>query len=772
MSDDVLITPASRKIEFKDSAGNVDGKIELDANGNLNITSPGGDIGLGDATADVYIGDGTNNVDIVFEQNGEIRGLTGRTLTLGQSDSNVTVTAQNFTANGLSYPTSDGTNGQVLTTNGSGTLSFSTASGGISNVVEDTTPQLGGDLDANGNNIDLDGNRLIIDADGDTYIEASSSGSSLDDYFEITMGGTPRFFFNSSMFGPRTGQTGTVLGSSTQSWYFAYLTYVFATQVQATTHQVYSGGSVLFSGSGLNSYSTTLNAATASAARTITLPNATGTIPVFSTAPTSAITDGTNGQVLTTDGSGGLSFQDAGGSTSLSAINTAITSSTDNTNLGTNSSAGGGSYNTTYGYNAGNDLDSGSSGNTILGAYAGDEITGGDENTAVGMSALGRLQGGSSNVAIGRLAMFNTVSSSQNVALGHEAGRYIGGGSNVAVGRQALYGDSGGATGIANTSVGEQTLKAVTSAQYNSAFGQAAGLSLTTGNENTFLGEGSGSQITTGSKNVILGGYNGNSGGLNIQTSDNNVVLSDGDGNIRQYINSSGFVGIGMTSPGAMIDVKSSGSNTQIAGFDSSLSGAGAFDIREGLNGEVFLQGINSSGTETIRLRPNSASDSFLNIGNLGIGNTSPSYKLDVTGDINFTGTLRQNGTAVESAPTPNYNSNTGSTSSSGSSGNFNVTSTTITPSSTSSRILVIATYRVSDGGNPASFTSRIKRGSTDLGVGLGTNLHNYGQTEAVSNVVIDHPNSTSQQTYNANISWSGGSSPSSSASIVAIEIH
>lgn len=96
MSDDVLITPASRKIELKDNGGNVDGKIELDANGNLNITSPGGDIGIGDPTADVYIGDGTNNIDIVFEQNGEIRGLTGRTLTLGQSDSNVTVTAQNF----------------------------------------------------------------------------------------------------------------------------------------------------------------------------------------------------------------------------------------------------------------------------------------------------------------------------------------------------------------------------------------------------------------------------------------------------------------------------------------------------------------------------------------------------------------------------------------------------------------------------------------------------------------------------------------------------
>src|SRR5210317_1431112 len=34
-----------------------------------------------------------------------------------------------LTASGITYPTSDGTNGQVLTTDGSGTLSFSTVSG-------------------------------------------------------------------------------------------------------------------------------------------------------------------------------------------------------------------------------------------------------------------------------------------------------------------------------------------------------------------------------------------------------------------------------------------------------------------------------------------------------------------------------------------------------------------------------------------------------------------------------------------------------------------
>jgi len=96
---DVLITPASGKIEFFDATDTLDAKIELDAFGNLNITSPGGDISIGDTTADVYIGDGINNIDIVFEQNGAIRGLTGVTLTLGAADSFVQ-TAAGLTVNG------------------------------------------------------------------------------------------------------------------------------------------------------------------------------------------------------------------------------------------------------------------------------------------------------------------------------------------------------------------------------------------------------------------------------------------------------------------------------------------------------------------------------------------------------------------------------------------------------------------------------------------------------------------------------------------------
>jgi len=39
--------------------------------------------------------------------------------------------------------------------------------------------------------------------------------------------------------------------------------------------------------------------------------------------------------------------------------------------------------------------------------------------------------------------------------------------------------------------------------------------------------------MTTGSKNTILGAFSGNQGGLDIRTSNNHIVLSDGDGNPR-----------------------------------------------------------------------------------------------------------------------------------------------------------------------------------------------------------------------------------------------
>ena len=54
-----------------------------------------------------------------------------------------------ITIAGITYPTADGTAGQVMYTDGLGQLAFKNDDPGITSVVEDLTPQLGGDLDVN-----------------------------------------------------------------------------------------------------------------------------------------------------------------------------------------------------------------------------------------------------------------------------------------------------------------------------------------------------------------------------------------------------------------------------------------------------------------------------------------------------------------------------------------------------------------------------------------------------------------------------------------------
>ena len=143
-------------------------------------------------------------------------------------------------------------------------------------------------------------------------------------------------------------------------------------------------------------------------------------------------------------------------------------------------------------------------------------LTGGYANASqlnvsgVATISQGRIQAdGSSNLRFG------------NIAAGSGSGR------NIAIGDQVLYSLSGGQG--RNIGIGELSYYDTTSGQYNIGLGIQAG-----------------QKITTGNYNVILGGYDGQTG-LDIRTSSNNVVIADGQGNIRQYINSSGNVGIKTT---------------------------------------------------------------------------------------------------------------------------------------------------------------------------------------------------------------------------------
>ena len=191
--------------------------------------------------------------------------------------------------------------------------------------------------------------------------------------------------------------------------------------------------------------------------------------------------------------------------------------------------------------------------NTAVGAQASNANTSGQNNTAVGYTALRQNASGQGNVAVGAFANYFATGANFNTAIGNRALYLAYGSDNVAVGAYALEGANTAtestavgtsalsqAEGSGSVGVGYNSFFSSTTGTYNTGLGWRTGRSVTTGASNTFVGKSSGELITTGSKNTILGAYNGNQGSLDIRTSDNNIVLSDGDGNPRIRVNSSG----------------------------------------------------------------------------------------------------------------------------------------------------------------------------------------------------------------------------------------
>lgn len=141
-------------------------------------------------------------------------------------------------------------------------------------------------------------------------------------------------------------------------------------------------------------------------------------------------------------------------------------------------------------------------------------------NTVLGSGALTTNSTGSGNTVVGYQALYSNVTTNNNTAVGYLAGY---------------------------SAIGISTI-----ASDNTFIGARAGTSVTSGRKNTFIGNtiasagGCGSAVTTGNSNVIFGGYTGSAVPISA-TNSNYIVLSDGDGNVRQTIDSSGNVGIGTT---------------------------------------------------------------------------------------------------------------------------------------------------------------------------------------------------------------------------------
>ena len=190
------------------------------------------------------------------------------------------------------------------------------------------------------------------------------------------------------------------------------------------------------------------------------------------------------------------------------------------------------------------------------------------------------LTGGTANAASLNVSGIATISAGRiqadagsNLRFGNLPAGSGSSGRNIAIGDQVLYSLSGGSG--RNIGIGELSYYDTTSGQYNIGLGMNAG-----------------QKITSGSYNVIIGGYNGQTG-LDIRTSSNNVVIADGQGNIRQYINSSGNVGIKTTLASEALTVSGVVSATSFYGTLNAGQLTGVLPVLDGSN----LFGVTAAGS-------------------------------------------------------------------------------------------------------------------------------------------------------------------------------
>jgi len=351
------------------------------------------------------------------------------------------------------------------------------------------------------------------------------------------------------------------------------------------------------------------------------------------------ITGGYSSNVLTTDGSGNLSWGNA----------TTLVSAATPTTLGTlygmpcSTTA---TANTGVGYQALNSVTTGTN-NTAIGWQALRSNTSGSNNTALGISAMYSNTIGNCNTALGICAMYCNTIGCYNTAVGTNAMILnTTGGCNTAVGVSAMYSNTTGrnntavgvsamstnTTGINNTAVGVNAMYNNTTGSYNTALGISAMYSNTTGcnntaigccalwnnttgSFNTAIGSCSGISISTGSYNLILG----SNSGAGIATTNCNVLISDGSGNVAVLFN-----GCGSLSFGANAGVY--GTAGQVL-YTQGTVGApywGALPVAAAFNGGTITCGLTisnatvSTSTTTGALVVNSGGAGI--VGNLNVG--------------------------------------------------------------------------------------------------------------------------------------------------------
>jgi hypothetical protein len=250
------------------------------------------------------------------------------------------------------------------------------------------------------------------------------------------------------------------------------------------------------------------------------------------------IADGSNGQVLKTDGSGTLGWSSDAGATDINGL--------------TDAKAGGGSV--FLGPGAGGNEDGLNRWNVAVGHTSLLDNVSGMYNTAVGGQALMNSIGWY-NTATGYQALFNNTVAGYNTAHGAWAlYSNTSGGSNCASGYGALYTNGSGYYNTAagtqslyfntadhNTALGCQSLYKNSTGEKGTAVGSTALMNNTTGNYNTAMG--------CGALNGLKGGHGNTAAGYLADSyneyGSNNTILGYEAGRATSRHNKSGNVFIG-----------------------------------------------------------------------------------------------------------------------------------------------------------------------------------------------------------------------------------
>lgn len=257
-----------------------------------------------------------------------------------------------------------------------------------------------------------------------------------------------------------------------------------------------------------------------------------------------------------------------------------------------------GNFNTGFGFNA--LLNNTSNSNSAFGRNTLSSTTGGF-NCAFGNESLATNIDGSLNNAFGTRSLFANVSGKGNVALGHRSME-----ANV--------------TGSFNTSIGyASSLSSVGS--FNVALGAGTPRHLINGNSNIFIGYESGINLTSGNNNVFIGRValfaTPSSAKLAGNDTNNTIILADGFGNQRIFVNRNGNTGIGL------------GNN---------VIPANRLDVGGGVViGRNFVPNA-STTDQTTTLAP---ANGLLVEGKVGIGTKTPNNKLEITQGVNGNSGLR-----------------------------------------------------------------------------------------------------------------------------------